>query len=111
MLSFVRRDIGAGFCPCGYGFMVKRIFGTADDQVEMGMKGVHVNGRLLRLSARVASDKAGRSTPPCFFEAYTLNGSEILLMSDVSEASFDSRYFDTVHASQIEGVISPILTW
>lgn len=32
-------------------------------------------------------------------------------MSDVSEASFDSRYFDPVHASQIEGVISPILTW
>lgn len=63
---------GAGFCPGGYGFMVKRIFGTADDRVEMGMKSVRVNGRLLRLSARVARDKAGRSMPPYSFEAYTL---------------------------------------
>ena len=106
-----RSYIGAGFFPGGYGFMMKRVFGTADDRVEIDAKGVRVNKGFLRLSARVERDKAGRSMPPYPFEAYTLNDSEMLLMSDVSEASFDSRYFGPIHATQIEGVISPVLTW
>ena len=107
----LRDYIGAGFCPGGYGFMMKRIFATANDRVEMGVKGVRVNGGLLRLSARVERDKAGRSMPPYPFDAYTLKDSEILLMSDGSEISFDGRYFGPVHTAQIRGVLKPFLTW
>ncbi|WP_107763025.1 S26 family signal peptidase [Nitrosospira multiformis] len=36
---------------------------------------------------------------------------ELLLMSDVSWASFDSRYFGLVDVGQVRGVIKPLVTF
>ncbi|MBL8368460.1 MAG: S26 family signal peptidase, partial [Candidatus Accumulibacter sp.] len=44
-------------------------------------------------------------------ERFTLSGSELLLMSDVSGISFDGRYFGPIDRSQIKGVIRPVFTW
>jgi type IV secretory pathway protease TraF len=35
----------------------------------------------------------------------------LLLMTDVSPISFDSRYYGLINRSQIKGVIRPIYTW
>jgi conjugative transfer signal peptidase TraF len=106
-----RGYIGAGYCPGGYGFMMKRILAISYDRITTGLKGVSVNGTLLPLSGRMEADKAGRPLPPYPFDAYTLDDSELLLMSDISGTSFDGRYFGPIGKTQIKGIIKPILTW
>jgi len=55
-------------------------------------EGVRVNGQVLSLSTPLKADKAGRPLPRYRSNALTLGASEVLLMSDVSSASFDGRY-------------------
>ena len=106
-----RGYIGAGFCPGGYGYMMKRVAAVKGDAVVIAADGVHVNGELLPLSVPRAADKAGRPIPRSKTDRYTLGASELLLMSDVSGTSFDGRYFGPIHRKQVQGVIRPILTW
>lgn len=106
-----RGYIGAGFCPGGYGFMMKRVLAAKDDQVAVTNDGVTVNGQLLPLSAPLATDKAGRQLPRYQATHYTLGNSELLLMSDVSGTSFDGRYYGPISRNQIKGVIRPVVTW
>ena len=106
-----RGYIGAGFCPGGYGFMMKRVLAAKDDQVAVTNDGVTVNGQLLPLSAPLATDQAGRQLPRYQATHYTLGNSELLLMSDVSGTSFDGRYYGPISRNQIKGVIRPVVTW
>ncbi|MEO6823863.1 MAG: conjugative transfer signal peptidase TraF [Nitrosospira sp.] len=106
-----RRYISAGFCPGDHGFMMKRILATAGDRVEMTREGMHINGKLLPASMPLEADKAGRTMPRYPLDTYTLGKSELLLMSNVSGKSFDSRYFGPVDASHVKGVIKPVITW
>ena len=106
-----RGYIGAGFCPGGYGFMMKRVLAAKDDAVAVADDGVRVNGELLPLSAPIKADKAGRPLPRYQSNSYTLGNSEVLLMSDVSATSFDGRYFGPINRSQIKTVIRPVITW
>ena len=106
-----RGYIGAGFCPGGYGYMMKRVAAVEDDAVVIAADGVRVNGELLPLSVPHAADKAGRPLPRTKSKRYTLGAHALLLMSDVSGTSFDGRYFGPIDRKQVQGVIHPILTW
>ena len=106
-----RGYIGAGFCPGGYGYMMKRVLGVEGDMVSSGEEGIVVNGKLLPASAPRKTDSAGRVLPRYLFSDYILKGSELLLMSDVSGTSFDGRYFGPVDAGQVRGVIKPLVTF
>lgn len=106
-----RGYIGAGFCPGDYGYMMKRVLAAQHDAVTIADEGVRVNGELLPLSAPMKADKAGRPLPRYPSNSYTLGDDEVLLMTDVSAISFDSRYFGPIHLSQIKTVIFPVLTW
>ena len=106
-----RGYIGAGFCPGEYGYMMKRALAAKNDAVTITAEGVRVNGELLPLSAPIEADSAGRPLPRFQSERFTLSGSELLLMSDVSGISFDGRYFGPIDRSQIKGVIRPVFTW
>lgn len=106
-----RGYIGAGFCPGGYGYMMKRVAAVADDVVLIAADGVRVNGDLLPLSVPRAVDNAGRPLPRIEIKRYTLGTSELLLMSDVSNTSFDGRYFGPIDRKQVRSAIRPILTW
>lgn len=106
-----RGYIGAGFCPGGYGYMMKRVLAAKSDVVTVADDGVRVNGEMLPFSVPIKADKAGRPLPRYQSNAYTLGESELLLMSDVSPISFDSRYFGPVSRSQIKAVIRPVVTW
>lgn len=107
----LRGYIGAGFCPGGYGFMMKRVLASSKDHIEVSGEGVRVNGRLLNLTKALKADAAGRKIPRRVLDYYTLADSELLLMSDVNVKSFDSRYFGPIDLSQIKGVIRPIITF
>jgi len=106
-----RGYIGAGFCPGNYGYMMKRVLAAADDRVVIAGEGVSINGKLLPASEPLKADKAGRAMPHIPSGTYTLAKSELLLMSDGSPTSFDGRYFGAVDASQVKGVIQPLLIW
>lgn len=103
--------IGAGFCPGGYGYMMKRVLAAKNDAVTVADDGVRVNGELLAYSAPIGADKVGRSLPRYQSDRYTLGNCEVLLMSDVSATSFDGRYFGPIHRSQIKTVIRPVINW
>jgi conjugative transfer signal peptidase TraF len=106
-----RGYLGAGFCPGGHGYMMKRILAAEGDTVTIGAEGVRVDGVLLPFSAPLTADVAGRSMPRLRTDRYVLGASDVLLMSDVSRTSFDGRYFGPVSRTQIRTVIVPVFTW
>lgn len=106
-----RGYISAGYCPGGYGFMMKRVLATADDRIEQTAQGIRINSKPLLASKPMNTDKAGRAMPRYPASSYRLRNNELLLMSDVSATSFDSRYFGPIHTLQIRGVLKPLLTW
>ncbi len=106
-----RGYIAGGFCPGGYGYMMKRISAVKGDVVVIADNGVFVDGLRLPYSTLKKADLGGRELPRYQVNKYTLGSSELLLMSDVSDTSFDGRYFGPINLSQIKTVISPVITW
>jgi len=106
-----RGYIRAGFCPGGYGYMMKRVLAAKNDAVSVADEGVRVNGQLLPLSTVIKADLGGHPLPRYQADSYTLNEYQVLLMTDVNPLSFDSRYFGPINRSQIKTVIAPIFTW
>ena len=106
-----RGYIAAGLCTGDYGYIMKRVLAVEGDVIAITSEGVRVNGHLLSLSAPLKADRVGRSLPRYQSNPFTLEASEVLLMSDASSISFDSRYFGPVKRAQIRGGIRPVLTW
>jgi conjugative transfer signal peptidase TraF len=106
-----RGYLGAGFCPGGYGYLMKRLVAVRGDEVAVSDAGVWVNGELLPASAPRAADGAGRGLPRWRTELTPLGEAEVLLMADARRTSFDARYFGPLPRAQIEAVLVPVLTW
>lgn len=106
-----RGYIGAGFCPGGYGYLMKRVVAVTGDTVTVSDEGVRVNGNPLARSAPRKTDAAGRSLPGAPPVCQRLGQTELLVMSDARPTAFDSRYFGPLHRAQVKTVIKPILTW
>ena len=105
-----RGYIGAGYCPGGYGFILKEIVGAQGDRVAITSRGVFVDKRLLANSKPDDRDPAGRPLPR-LRGRFTLKRGQVLVMSSYNPLSFDSRYFGPINRSQIRNVVRPILTW
>lgn len=106
-----RGYITGGFCPGNYGYMMKKILAAKNDVVKVTNDGVYVDGSLLEHSKVIEADPSGRKLPRYQFSSYVLGSSELLLMSDITDTSFDGRYFGPINHSQIKSVIRPIFTW
>jgi len=100
----------AGFCPGGYEFLMKKILAAKKSRVVFADEGVYVNGAILPFSKPLQADKYGRSLPQ-LRGTYDLGENELLLMTDVSNTSFDSRYFGLIDRSHIVDVIRPVFTF
>lgn len=105
-----RGYIGAGYCPGGLGYMMKRVLAAKGDLVEIGNAGVSVNGVLIPHSVPLSTDAAQRPLPQVVSNA-VLGARQVLLMSDVNPMSFDARYFGPIDRKQIETALIPIFTW
>jgi conjugative transfer signal peptidase TraF len=105
-----RGYIGAGFCPGGYGYMMKRVRAAGNDTISIDDGGVRVNGQLLPDSAPRRTDRARRALPR-YCATRTLQASEVLLMGDPNPNSFDARYFGPIPISNIHSVIRPVFIW
>jgi conjugative transfer signal peptidase TraF len=110
-LAKERGYLGAGYSAAGCGALIKRLAGVAGDRVTIDSAGVQVNGIRLPNSAPCNCDGAGRALQPYLLKDHILGPDEVLLMSDYSPASFDSRYFGLLRRTTIESVITPLLTW
>ena len=105
-----RGYVGAGFCPGGYGHLMKRLVAAKNDSVTINAEGVAVNGQRLPLSKPIKLDGGGRPLPH-YAKSWVLDSTEVLAMSDNNSGSFDGRYFGPIQCAQIEGVIRPVFTW
>ena len=110
-LAKERGYIGAGFCPGGYGYMMKKVFAAHNDVVSVTDDGVTINGTLLPASQPYETDSMGRPLPRFRVSDHVLTSSELLLMSDANSRSFDARYFGLVHRAHIQSLIYPVWTW
>ena len=106
-----RGYIHSGFCPGGFGYMMKRVLATWGDIVSITPWGVWVNNQFIEHSVPYSTDKQGLPLPKLTFRQYPLKNSELLLMTDQSELSLDARYFGLIKRSQVKAVIKPVLTW
>ena len=110
-LARERGYIGAGFCPDGYGYMIKKILAAKSDRVEISAVGVSVNGKLLSNSKPMDNDSEGKALPHIEVNIDALDEHTVLLMSDYNPKSFDARYFGLVDKSNIISAIRPVWTW
>lgn len=110
-LAKERGYIGAGFCPGGYGNMMKRVLAEGHDLVSVSDDGVRVNEQLLPLSAPIDEDSVGRPLPRYRLAPSVLGDAECFLMSESNARSFDARYFGPIDRRHIQGVIHPLWTW
>lgn len=106
-----RHYITAGFCPGNYGYMMKKVLATPIDTVSFNSDGIYVNQERLALSKPILTDGLGRAMPIYQGKDVVINDSQLLVMSDVSSVSFDSRYLGPIHQKQIINVIQPVFTW
>ncbi len=109
-MARARGYVGAGYCPGGYGHLMKRLVASKDDTVIINAEGVLINDRLLPSSAAIQKDGLGRELPH-YEGSWVLGDYEVLLMSDSHKGAFDGRYFGSIQLSQIEGVLRPLFTW
>ena len=106
-----RGYLGAGFCPGGYGYLMKRVVAQTGDTVTVSAEGVCVNGTPLPRSAPLEVDPAGRPLPRAPPVCQRLSKTELLVMSDGSPTAFDGRYFGPIPRAQVKAVLKPLLTW
>ncbi len=110
-LAKERGYIGAGFCPGGYGNMMKKVFAAHNDVVSVTDEGVRINGTFIPSSQPSEADSMGRPLPRFRVTDHVLASSELWLMSDTNSRSFDARYFGPVHRAHIQSTVQPFLTW
>lgn len=109
-LARSRGYVPAGQCPGRFGYLFKQVAAMAGDMVLIESSGVSINGKTWINSAPLAFDRQGRVIP-MHRHMGLLSADQVLVMSDRSPISFDSRYFGPISLAKIKTVIVPILTW
>ena len=102
------RDPGA--CPDGAAPLLKPIVASAGDTVDLSAAGISVNGALLRNTAPLAKDSAGRPLSPWPFGRYLVARDTVWVASTYQPRSFDSRYFGPLSTGVIRHRLKPFLT-
>lgn len=96
-----------GYLPAGTP-LLKRIGAVAPTRVCVRNHVVHIDGAAVAMA--LAHDGLRRPLS-AWQQCRPLARGELFLLSDVSPASFDSRYFGPIAASAVIGVARPLLTW
>lgn len=105
-----RNYITSGFCEGDYGYMMKQVVGQCGDNINITNEGLFVNGQIIPHSKLIEKDLDGNSLP-VYSKSYFLKENEVLLMSNVSDTSFDGRYFGPINKKQILTVVNPLITF
>jgi len=88
--------------------ILKRIGAVAPQSVCVWDRIVAIDGAMLA----TARERDGLHRPlPVWSQCRPLVGDELFLLSNTNPASFDSRYFGPIAASDVLGVAWPLWTW
>jgi type IV secretory pathway protease TraF len=88
-------------CASGAAVIGKPVAGVPGDTIEVTMRGVLVNGRLLHRSRVQQHDRSGRMLPAASQGMRILRAGEFWLQSEFAQNSFDSRIVGPVPANNI----------
>jgi conjugative transfer signal peptidase TraF len=99
-----------GSCPDGAEPLIKPVAAREGDVVEFSSRGISVNGNLLKNTAPLPLDGAGRRLTHWSFGAYRVVPGEVWVASTYNYGSYDSRYFGPVCISSIRNRLRPIWT-
>ncbi len=106
-----RGYIAYGLCPGRLGKLMKKVVGVQEDQVSITSEGVNVNNTYVPYSQLRIADAYGRLLPKLYPQQFQLQPSELFLMSDTTDTSFDSRYFGVIRTASVLNVVRPLFTW
>jgi conjugative transfer signal peptidase TraF len=110
-MAYERGYIGFGNCPGHTERLLKIVYGTEDDIIELTQNGVEVNGDLLPFSTTLTQDGLNRQLVPFDKKKLVLQPNELWVMTNRNPLSFDSRYFGPIQFAQVSAVVKPIWTW
>lgn len=96
-----------GYLPSGVPIL-KRIGAAAPQSVCVREQVVLIDGAV---AATTRTHDGARRPLQAWQHCRTLAGGELFLLSDTNPASFDSRYFGPVAASDVLGIARPLWTW
>ena len=98
----------AGICADGGQPLLKPIVARYGDRVELDPEGIWVNSVLLRNSAPMVKDSAGRPLEHYPYGHYAVEPGQVWVISSHDRRSFDSRYFGPVQEAAIQGHYKPL---
>lgn len=104
-----RGYLGVGACPGGAAALLKPVVAAAGDVVEVGARGVSVNGELLPRSAPLAVDRQGRPLAVRWSGPVTLPAGSFLALSTFDSRSWDGRYWGPLPASSLRARALPLV--
>jgi conjugative transfer signal peptidase TraF len=103
-----RGYLGPGSCPGGTHPLGKLVLAAAGDRVELTAAAIVVNGHRLPATPSAPADARGRPLPHPPAGTYLLRAGDLWLFAP-HPRSFDSRYFGPVAASEVRGLLHPLL--
>lgn len=110
-MAYERGYIGFGNCPGHTERLLKIVYGTGGDTIELTKDGVVINGSLLPKTNTLTQDGLNRPLAPFDKRRRVLQADDLWVMTNRSPFSFDSRYFGPIRSTQISAVVKPIWTW
>jgi conjugative transfer signal peptidase TraF len=88
--------------------ILKRVGAIAPQSVCVREQLVHIDGALV---ATARTHDGAHRPMQVWLQCRPLAEGELFLLSDTNPASFDSRYFGPIAASDVLGIARPLLTW
>lgn len=104
-----RGYLGAGLCPGGVAALLKPVVAVPGDVVDVGPRGVSVNGRLLPRSAPLARDSDGRPLAVAWHGPVRLAPGTFLAVSSFTGRSWDGRYWGPLPAEALRARAVPLV--
>lgn len=108
--SKIRGYRNTGSCSDGAEPLIKPVVAREGDVVEFSSQGISVNGNLLKNTAPLPLDGAGKLLTHWKFGVYRVASGEVWVASIYNYGSYDSRYFGPIHISSIRNRLRPIWT-
>ena len=106
--GFINASDGTnGNCLSGHGLMLKQVKAMPGDLVSIDSSGVSINGNKLPLSEPLSIDDRAQFMPAFRLLPKLLESSEVLLMANINDRSFDARYFGLVDQKHIVARVKP----
>jgi conjugative transfer signal peptidase TraF len=114
--AIARMGLGRGYlrqgdCLAGAEPVAKVIGGLAGDTIDVEPGWVAVNGERLPNSKTAARDSSGRPLTHVLWGARQVEAGEVWLFGFNNARSWDGRYFGAVPATNVRGVLKPVVTW